>query len=383
MAETVLISGGLGFIGLVLTRNLVRRGIQVRLLDNLSPQIHGEIPRIDLGRLLEENSVEVMRGDICRRSDWVAALQGVTSVVHLAAETGTGQSMYRIGAYTRTNTLGTSWLMDVLANEVHSVKKIILASSRSVYGEGAYKCATCGLVCPSMREETNLRAHRWEPLCPNCGVQIQCVATAENTKTSPSSIYAATKLAQEDLVRITATALGVPFLVLRLQNVYGEGQSLRNPYTGILSIFSNRIRQHRSISLFEDGQESRDFVHVSDVAEAVALGLMGEQADGMTMNVGSGAPVTVETVARTLKRQFGDSSEPIFSGQYRVGDIRHCYADLSAIKKALGFSPKMKFEEGIERFARWVEKQPIPEDGLDRANQELSERGLMGAPPSR
>ncbi len=384
MAQKVLITGGLGFIGLTLARTLVRRGMTVRLLDNLSPQIHGVDSPPELGAVLEEHHVEVMRGDVCQRRDWVSALRDVGSVVHLAAETGTGQSMYRIGDYTSTNVLGTALLLDVLANDRHEVTKLVLASSRAVYGEGAYQCADCGVVYPTMRSPGNLEAAKWEPLCPCCCGPVEPVATPEAAKTSPASVYAATKLAQEDLVRIAANALGIPFLIFRLQNVYGEGQSLHNPYTGILSIFSNRIRQGKEIVLFEDGQETRDFVHVSDVAEVMAISLTSDGGDGLTMNVGSGAQVSVETIARSLKRQFNDSSAPVVvSGQYRLGDIRHNYADISAIGQYLAFSPKVSLEEGIARFVHWVKTQPIAkngaEDGLDRANRELIERGLMKA----
>jgi len=383
MAQKVLITGGLGFIGLELARTLVRRGMMVRLLDNLSPQIHGVNSQTDLGAVLDKHHAEVMLGDVCQRSDWVLALRDVAAVVHLAAETGTGQSMYRIGDYTNTNVLGTALLLDVLANDRHDVRKLVLASSRSVYGEGAYRCVRCGLVSPPMRSLPSLMANQWEPVCPLCSGAVDPIATPETCTTSPVSVYAATKLAQEDLVRIAAGALGIPFLIFRLQNVYGEGQSLNNPYTGILSIFSNRIRQRKLITLFEDGQESRDFVHVSDVAEVVALGLTGDGGDGRIMNVGSGVQVSVETIALSLKRQFADASSPVVSGQYRLGDIRHNCADISAIGQTLGFSPKVPLEEGVERFVRWVKTQPIAEDGaeggLDRANRELIERGLMKA----
>jgi dTDP-L-rhamnose 4-epimerase len=383
MAKTVLITGGLGFIGLALARTLVRRGMKVRLLDNLSPQIHGLGAQPELGTLLEQHDVEVMLGDVCQRQDWVSALSDVTSVVHLAAETGTGQSMYRIGDYTGTNVLGTALLLDVLANDHHQVTKVVLASSRSVYGEGAYRCVGCGLVHPPIRGLDSLQAGQWDPLCPGCCGPIHPVATPETARTSPASVYAATKLAQEDLVRIAAGALGIPFLIFRLQNVYGEGQSLNNPYTGILTIFSNRIRQGKVIALFEDGQESRDFVHVSDVSEAIALGLESAGGDGLTLNVGSGVQVTVDTIACNLQRQFTESSALVVSGQYRLGDIRHNFADISAIGQALGFSPKVPLEEGIARFVSWVKTQPIiqnsAEDGLDRANRELIERGLMNA----
>jgi dTDP-L-rhamnose 4-epimerase len=384
MAQKVLITGGLGFIGLELARTLVRRGMKVRLMDNLSPQIHGVDPQPELGALLERHRVEVMRGDVCQRRDWVLALRDVASVVHLAAETGTGQSMYRIGDYTSTNVLGTALLLDVLANDRHGVTKLVLASSRAVYGEGAYQCTHCGPVYPPMRSLASLQAGQWEPLCPCCCGAIYPVATPETARTSPGSVYAATKLAQEDLIRIAANALSIPFLIFRLQNVYGEGQSLKNPYTGILSIFSNRIRQGKEILLFEDGQESRDFVHVSDVAEAMALGLSSDSGDGLTLNVGSGVQMSVETIARNLKRKLHDSVAPVIvSGQYRLGDIRHNYADMSAIGRLLAFSPKVPLEEGLDRFVRWVKTQSMTqngaEDGLDRANRELIERGLMKA----
>jgi dTDP-L-rhamnose 4-epimerase len=384
MAQKVLITGGLGFIGLELARTLVRRGMKVRLMDNLSPQIHGVDPQPELGALLERHSVEVMLGDVCQRGDWVLALRDVAAVVHLAAETGTGQSMYRIGDYSNTNVLGIALLLDVLANGRHDVRKLVLASSRSVYGEGAYRCARCGLVNPPMRSPASLLANQWEPTCPLCSAAIAPIATPETCTTNPASVYAATKLAQEDLLRIVGNALGIPFLVFRLQNVYGEGQSLNNPYTGILSIFSNRIRQGKEIVLFEDGQESRDFLHVSDVSEAMALGLESDDGDGLTMNVGSGVQVSVETIARSLMSQFRDSRVPVVvSGQYRVGDIRHNYADITAIGRLLGFAPKVSLEEGIARFVSWVKAQRLvydgAEDGLDRANKELIERGLMKA----
>jgi dTDP-L-rhamnose 4-epimerase len=384
MPQKVLITGGLGFIGLKLARTLVRRGMKVRLLDNLSPQIHGVDQLPELSSALGEANIELVRGDVCKRRDWVSALRDVSSVIHLAAETGTGQSMYKIGHYTSTNVMGIALLLDVLANDAHGVTKLVLASSRSVYGEGAYHCAICGVVYPPMRSLTDLEVSRWEPLCPGCGGMVLPLATPEVAKTSPASVYAATKLAQEDLLRIAGNALGIPFLIFRLQNVYGEGQSLHNPYTGILSIFSNRIRQGKEIVLFEDGQESRDFVHVSDVADAIALGVTSDGGDGLTLNVGSGVQVSVESVAHSLNRAFNGSRKMILiSGQYRVGDIRHNFADISSIHRHLGFSPRVPMEEGIGRFVDWVRTQPISsdgaEDGLDRANRELIERGLMKA----
>lgn len=377
MISKTLITGGLGFIGLRVARKLLDIGCRVRLQDNLSPQIHGVLPRIDEIATLNNARVTVLRGDVRVRRDWEEALRDVDCVIHLAAETGTAQSMYEIERYAHTNVTGTASLMDVLANSKHTVKKIILASSRSIYGEGAYDCDLCGIVYPQSRSEEQLSNHNWDPICPCCRGVIRVKPTPEEAKAQPASIYAATKLAQEDLVRIAGSALGIGTVIFRFQNVYGEGQSLKNPYTGILSIFSNRIRQSLPISLFEDGEESRDFVHVSDVAEAVALAVQSDSASGETLNVGSGNPTSVREVAEILKKQFNDFSQTSISAQYRLGDIRHCYADLSRISAVLGFVPKIDVSEGLDRFVRWVKTQPIEADGLERANRELAERGLM------
>jgi dTDP-L-rhamnose 4-epimerase len=381
MQEKILITGGLGFIGMALTRRLQALGLSVRIMDSLSPQIHGAAPCINLDSFGPYRP-EILRGDISSRRDWQDALVGISAVAHLASQTGTGQSMYRIADYTGVNVSGTAQLLDVLANERHAVKKVMLASSRSVYGEGAYHCHRDGIVYPPARTADALATARWDLACPCCAGPLLALPTPENARTSPVSIYAATKLAQEDLLRITGNALGIPPVILRLQNVYGEGQSLHNPYTGILSIFSNRIRQGKQIYLFEDGRESRDFVHVSDVVEAMALSLTTSGGDGLVLNVGSGQAASVAEVALALKAEFGDPSPAEISGEYRLGDIRHCFADLTAIESTLGFHPAVPFSEGIARFAAWVRSQPIYEDGLDRANRELAERGLMRAQPA-
>jgi dTDP-L-rhamnose 4-epimerase len=347
------------------------------LFDNLSPQIHGAVPDIAGLRLLRSAEVEVFRGDVSKPSDWAVALEGVGAVVHLAAETGTAQSMYEISRYTGTNVGGTAGLLNHLANHKHEVRKVILASSRSVYGEGAYECTHCGPVYPAARSEEMLRTAEWQPRCPNCERTIVATPTSEEARTAPASIYAATKLAQEDLVRVAAKALGIPAVIYRFQNVYGEGQSLKNPYTGILSIFSNQLRTGKTIHLYEDGQESRDFVHVSDVARAVSLGLISDRADGATLNVGSGRPTSVERVAFLLQERLGGKTLPVVSGQYRPGDIRHGYADLTAIRARLGFTPEVSLDQGLTRFVQWVKTQEVEPDRLDKATEELVAHGLM------
>lgn len=375
----VLISGGLGFIGLEVARQLVEGGNSVLLFDNLSPQTHGVIPNLGAVRLLGNAQVEVLRGDVSKPADWAAALEDIGAVVHLAAETGTAQSMYEIARYTETNVGGTAALLNYLANRKHSVRKIILASSRSVYGEGAYDCPRCGLVYPSARSEEMFRVSEWEPHCPTCKRAIEATATPENARTAPASIYAATKLAQEDLVRVAAAALGIPAVIFRFQNVFGEGQSLKNPYTGILSIFSNQLRGGMPIHLYEDGRESRDFVHVSDVARAVCLGLASERADGATLNVGSGQPTSVEQVALLLQERLGVKTRPLISGQYRRGDIRHGYADLTAIRACLQYAPEVSLDEGLTRFVEWVKNQPVEPDFGREAAAQLVARGLAPA----
>jgi dTDP-L-rhamnose 4-epimerase len=373
----ILITGGLGFIGMQVAGQLVAQKRRVLLFDNLSPQIHGAIPDLSSLSLLKSGAVEVYRGDVRTARDWSEVLGDVECVIHLAAETGTAQSMYEISRYTSTNVGGTGALLDYLANHTHQVKKIILASSRSIYGEGAYRCGRCGVVYPPARSEESLREMRWQPACPACGGDIQAVATPEDAKTHPASIYAATKLAQEDLVRVAAEALGIAAVIFRFQNVYGEGQSLKNPYTGILSIFSNQIRAGKTVNLYEDGQESRDFVHVSDVARAVMLAVDSDGAEGATLNVGYGKPTTVEQIALLLGERFGSTVEPVVSGQYRLGDIRHGFADTMAIRRVLGFVPEVSLEQGLTRFVEWVKHQPIEPDRLDIATRELVSRNLM------
>ncbi len=376
-SERVLITGGLGFIGIHIAELLVEQGHSVLLFDNLNPQVHGAVPDLSAQPILRDDCVEVYRGDVCRPADWERIIPEVRYVIHLAAETGTAQSMYEISRYAETNVGGTAALLNYLANRSHRVRKIILASSRAVYGEGAYQCVDCGLVYPSKRSDAALRAMQWEPACPCCGGPVDAIGTPEDAKTAPASVYAATKLAQEDLVRIAAKALGIPAVIYRLQNVYGEGQSLKNPYTGILSIFSNQLRLGKTLDLYEDGRESRDFVHASDVARAVALALSSDAADGTTLNVGSGRATTVEEVALRLGEHFGSKAPPVVSGQYRLGDIRHGFADLTAIGERLGFTAEVPLEDGLVRFAAWVKTQPVEPDRLARAKRELMERGLM------
>ena len=375
----ILVTGGAGFIGSRLTRRLITEGYSVRVLDSLSPQVHGTVPQ-DLDWLLE-TGVEFIRGSVTTRTDWLVALQGVNQVVHLAAETGTGQSMYEVEKYYSTNSMGTALLLDVLGMmPEREVKRVFLASSRSVYGEGTYCCHHCGVdrLNPGARSKVQLLRHHWEPKCPSCGKELLAVATAETDAVRPASIYAATKYAQEDLVRIGCDSMGIGYTIFRLQNVYGEGQSLKNPYTGILSIFSTRIRRRLEVPIFEDGLESRDFVHVDDVVEALVRGLGSKKPVNDVLNVCSGIATSVRSLAVELSQALGCEPRVVVTGQFRIGDIRHNFADITRIKNLLGFRPKVDLKEGLRRFTAWVASQPLPKDRLDQANRELTERKLMG-----
>lgn len=378
--DSVLLTGGAGFIGSHLTTELLVRGYRVRVLDPLIRQVHGALPK---GlEWLDAEGVEFMRDSVTDRAAVARALDGIDYIVHLAAETGTGQSMYEVARYNEVNSQGTAILLDVLANTAsRSVRGIVLASSRSVYGEGAYACAHCGpslRIYPRARSPQQLADHRWEPLCEHCGSALSATATRETDAVRPASIYAATKFAQEDLVRVACESLGIGYAILRLQNVYGQGQSLNNPYTGILSIFSTRVRRGLNLPIFEDGQESRDFVHVQDVVRAMANCLSAEQAPNAIINVGSGIGTSVLEVARQLSLALGVEPDIKVTSEYRVGDIRHNFADIKRLESMLHCKPQVALVDGLREFCKWVRTQALPQDQLARANDELRSRKLMG-----
>ena len=378
--QLVLITGGAGFIGGHLVQVLRRGRCGIRVLDNLSPQIHGPAPVVP--DWLNGRAVEFIRGSVTAEADVRMAIDGVDAIVHLAAETGTGQSMYEIARYNDVNVQGTAILLDALANsKSRTVKRLVLASSRAVYGEGAYVCETCSpprRQYPDARSLAQLAKHIWEPRCDVCGAALVAVATREDDEVKPASIYAATKLAQEHLVRIACESLGIGYTILRLQNVFGEGQSLANPYTGLLSVFSTRVRRGLFLPLFEDGLETRDFIHVEDVAKVFHAALRSATPANSVINVGSGSKITIATVAGELSVAFGKEPDLVVTGQYRLGDIRHNCADISRLRDTFGYEPRVKLTEGLARFADWVKTQPLPEDRLEMANAELRARKLMG-----
>jgi dTDP-L-rhamnose 4-epimerase len=376
--KKVLVTGAAGFIGSHLVERLIEDGLSVRALDNLSLQIHG--PNGTFPAWRDHPLVETVLASVTDTGVWDLALRGVDALVHLAAETGTGQSMYQIAHYNAVNSQATAQMMEAITQRGDQIARIVLSSSRSIYGEGAFACAACGLdpAYPQARGADALRAGEWDQPCPRCGAAMTFRPTSEDAPARPASVYAATKLAQEDLVRIVAAANAIPATILRFQNVYGEGQSLNNPYTGILSIFSTRIRRGLELPIFEDGEETRDFVHISDVVEAVRVALLAPRDVSGTFNVGSGVATSIATVAEELNRAFGGSSAIRVTGEFRLGDIRHNVADLTQLETMLGVTPHTSLADGLARFARWVSMQPLPEDRLAEANEELRSRKLMG-----
>ena len=380
MKETkcILITGGAGFIGQRLSRALLAQGAKVRVLDNFSPQVHAfdELPTDLAGK------VELFKADVRDRDAMKRALTGVDSVVHLAAETGTGQSMYEIERYFSVNVQGTATLLDLLQNDQcgNAVRTIVVASSRAIYGEGEYRCTNHGTVYPDQRTRESMTNGLFEPACPQCGSQVSLLATHESAPFKPMSFYGLTKQVQEQAVLLFGQTRGINAFALRYQNVYGPGQSLKNPYTGILAVFSNLARQNQPIEIYEDGEESRDFVYIDDVVEATSRCLKYSGNFVGALNVGSGQATSVMTVAKEIKDFFGSTSSIGVTGAFRLGDIRHNIADVSLTQDVLGFTPSVSFRQGLANFLGWAAQQPVEDKSAYlRSVNELAAKGLMGS----
>lgn len=369
----ILVTGGAGFIGSWLVDFLEQRGDHVTVVDNMSPQIHGVNARLPPDKH-ECGQVEYVLGDVRDHKLMDKLLAQTQAVVHLAAETGTGQSMYRIAHYFEVNVQATAALFELIGAKHRHVRKFVLASSRSVYGEGAYRLNE-QLFVPAPRQIASLEQSHWEPMGPG-GEALELCATPENAPTCPASIYAATKQSAEEIGRICSDAFGIQVMALRFQNVYGERQSLKNPYTGILSIFSNKLRFDSPINVFEDGKESRDFVHVSDAVNAIVSSLDADLPGYHVVNIGSGVPTSVLAITEALAQLLQSKSKIRITGDYRAGDIRHCYADITRAKSLLGFSPKVSLGEGLAAFCKWVLTQEAQPDHSERAQHELQVLGL-------
>lgn len=374
--KNVLITGGAGFIGSNLALKLIEKGYQVTVLDNLSPQIHGDNPTETSPLYLSiKDKVKFIHGTVTSKSDWEEALKDQDAIVHYAAETGTGQSMYEVEKYVDVNINGTALMLNLLVNGSYNVKKVVVASSRSIYGEGKYISKELGAVYPTQRESIHMDQGDFEVKYPNSSA-LTLVGTDEESKIHPSSVYGITKQNQEQMVLTVCPTVGIAGVAFRYQNVYGPGQSLKNPYTGILSIFSTQIKNGNNINIFEDGLESRDFVYIDDVVDATILGLEKEEANNQVFNVGTGVATNVLTVANELVKNYGVDVAINVSGNYRLGDIRHNYADLTKINKLLGFSPKVSFEAGLKNFAEWVNTQEVQEDKYQKSIDEMKAKGL-------
>jgi NAD-dependent epimerase/dehydratase len=377
--EKILITGGAGFIGSNLALTLLKRGHQVTVLDNLSEQIHGKNPEKTSSLYLSiKDKVHFIKGTVACRETLQKAIADNTVVVHLAAETGTGQSMYEIQHYTDVNIGATALLLDILTNEKHLVKKVVVASSRAIYGEGKYYNKTKNtFVYPLQRTDEDMQKGDFEVKDPqNHSDVLELVATTEDAIIHPTSVYGITKQVQEQLVMTVCPTIGIAGVAFRYQNVYGPGQSLKNPYTGILSIFSTQIKNGNGINIFEDGKETRDFVFISDVVDATVLGIEKETANNQVFNVGTGVATDVITVAKELSNNYGIQVPITISGNYRLGDIRHNYADITKARQLLGFDPKISFKEGLKQFTDWVNTQEVEEDKYQQSIDEMKAKGL-------
>ncbi|OEE57325.1 epimerase [Enterovibrio norvegicus] len=373
----VLITGGAGFIGSNVVNKLYSLNHEVVVIDNLSKQIHGEVPEDSVLYKSIADKCEFHKEAVENIKDWHRYLDGVDVIVNLAAETGTGQSMYQIAKYTEINSLSTASMLEHLVTHPNNVKKVIIASSRSIYGEGEYFCEEHGRVFPKDRTVDNLNSGFFELTCPICGDNISPIGTTELAAINPQSIYAITKLNQEQLTLVACNSIGVDAIALRFQNVYGPGQSLSNPYTGILSIFSGRMLEGKDINIFEDGLESRDFVYIDDVVDSVLLAMTAGKGVNGSFNIGSGCPTTVLQVVDLLAKMYKLDPNYKVSGNYRIGDIRHNFADLSKASESLGFYPKVDLATGIEKFADWVLSQDERTSDYEKSLEELKSLGLF------
>jgi dTDP-L-rhamnose 4-epimerase len=376
-AQTVLVTGAAGFIGSHTVDLLVARGHRVIAIDILDPQVHGEnaTPRF-LEQHIKSGSVEFHRGDV-RDGNLMTSLIGRSdAVLHLAAAVGVGQSMYQPHHYMDVNVRGTALLMDILVNRDHRVKRVVVASSMSLYGEGAYQCGRCGPSFPTDREPRRLAANDWEPRCPKCDGTVEPIPTPEEKPLHCTSVYALSKKMQEELLILYGRAYAVPAIALRYFNVYGPRQSLNNPYTGVAAIFLSRLLNGARPVAFEDGRQSRDFVHVRDVARANVLALESTLPGQFVLNVGTGMATSILDVSRTLATGLGVDIQPEITARFRAGDIRHCIGNCGRIAEVLGFKAAISREEGFRELIEWSRGER-PADTFGKTMEELKSRNLV------
>ncbi len=373
--KKVLITGGAGFIGSHLV-NKIHNDYDIVVLDNLNPQIHGKDKDSYTYNSIK-GKCEFFEGDVRDESTLKSLLKNTDVLIHLAAETGTGQSMYENARYVEANCLSTSYIADFLGSKESKIKKVIVASSRSIYGEGKYRSKELGIVYPDSREEKDMANGVFDCLCPVSREPLEVLPTSEDSRIHPISTYGLTKFFQENILESTCNALGVDFVGLRFQNVYGVGQSLSNPYTGIISIFSTRFRKGKGVNIFEDGKESRDFVYIDDVISSLVSSIEYKGKSSLILNVGSGEMTTVLQIAEILKDNINPNVSIEISGAFRKGDIRHNYADLTLIKKEFGFKPTVSIKDGLRRFCDWMLNEEEGEDKYEKSLKELKEKNLL------
>ncbi|MDO8638378.1 MAG: SDR family NAD(P)-dependent oxidoreductase [Candidatus Daviesbacteria bacterium] len=369
--KKILVTGGAGFIGSFLVDELIEKGYDVRILDNLEEQVHqGQKPKY------LNKKAEFIKGDVRNYDDFKKALDGIDAVFHLASAVGVGQSNYEIKKYVESNVLGTANLLDILVNIKNQVKKVITISSMTGYGEGNYLCATDGIVRPPLREEAQLKARDWNLYCPKCGEKVEPVSTDETALDFPNSIYGFSKKAQQDMALIIGKLYNIPTVVLRGFNIYGPRQSLSNPYTGVTAIFISRLKNNKEVFVFEDGLQTRDFISAHDVVRAFVLALETDKTNYKMFNIGSGKGSTILDIAETLSKLLGKSNLIKINKDYRKNDIRHCFADITQAKKLLGWEPKVSLEEGMKELIEWSEGEKA-EDKFSEAQKELENKGLV------
>ncbi len=368
--KNILVTGGAGFIGSHIVDALVDRGHRVRVLDALVEQVHN-----GAGPQYLNPKAEFLHGDVCDADLVNRALEGIDVVYHKAAEVGVGQSMYEIGRYVRANDLGTAVLLEAIVKRRPQIKKLVVASSMSIYGEGAYACDSCGPVQPKLRPLSQLLDRDWEIGCPQCGAKVKPVPTNEDKPLFPSSVYAISKQDQEQFCLVVGRAYDIPVVALRYFNVYGPRQALSNPYTGVCAIFSGRLLNDERPAIFEDGEQTRDFVHVSDIVQANLLALETDKADYQALNIGTGFPISISEIALMLADGLHKDIKPQVTGKYREGDIRHCVPDISRARKLLGYEPKVKLADGIPELLEWVRQQQAA--NTTQATAELEQHQLV------